>query len=166
MCVCVVAVVGLRVQQTSVPKGLIVSVKCLGVCVLSPLLFFPFFPPQSLSLCASAMMKKRERRSYASPGGTRLPPRIDKRDTCRYFLSARRFVPRLRIQRDAGLDLTPAAVWRLLTDGGERWALLMATASLSGSLSTRGAAEGHCVCWWAGEAHRRVEMLLLTFPKS
>lgn len=70
------------------------------------------------------------------------------------------------IQRDAGLDLTPAAVWRLLTEGGECWALLMASASLSGSLSTRGAAEGHCVCWWAGEAHRRVEMLLLTFPKS
>lgn len=85
---------------------------------------FSFFFSRSLSLLASAMMKKKKcHRSYAPPGDTRPPP-IDKRDTCRPFLSARRFVPRPRIQRDAGLDLTPAAGWRLLTDEGECWASL------------------------------------------
>lgn len=163
MCVCC----GCGVQQTSVPKGLIVSVKCLGLCVLSPLLSFPFLPPPIfVFVCFCDDEEEKTPQLCAAGRHTAPPDRIDKRDTCRYFLSAWRFVPRLRIHRDAGLDLTPAAVWRLLTDGGECWALLMASASLSRSLSTRGAAEGHCVCWWAGEAYRRVEMLLLTFPKS
>lgn len=92
------------------------------VRVFSPSLFLFF--SRSLSLLASAMMKKKKcHRSYAPPGDTHSPPR-----SINGILAATSclpgFVPRPRIQRDAGLDLTPAAGWRLLTDDGECWASL------------------------------------------
>lgn len=70
---------------------------------------------------------------------------------------------------DAGLSMTLAAVWRLLADDRECLALLevwlMGSVSLSGSLSTRRIAEGHCVCALASSDLLLYRNALIDIPK-
>lgn len=144
----------------SKPKGLIVRVKCFALCIcfffffFSPVLFvFVFGPEQE---CCADLVPSRCVQSQ-----------IDKRDASCLFLSSRSFVHSSHSE-DAGLSVTLAAAWRLLADDRACLALLevwlMGSAPVSGSLSTRRIAEGHCV--WPPQPFYCIEMLLLTFLKS
>lgn len=70
---------------------------------------------------------------------------------------------------DAGLSMTLAAAWRLLADDRECLALLevwlMGSVSLSGSLSARRIAEGHCVCALASSALLLYRNALIDIPE-
>lgn len=65
--------------------------------------------------------------------------------------------------------MTLAAAWRLLADDRECLALLevwlMGSVSLSGSLSTRRIAEGHCVCALASSALPLGRNALIDIPE-
>ena len=76
-------------------------------------------------------------------------PQINKQDAFSGVLSAQSFCSP-SFSEDAGLFMTLAATWRLLVDDRECMALLevwlMGSVPVSGSLSKRRIAEGHCVC--------------------
>lgn len=145
----------------SLPKGLIVRVKCFAL-FFPPLLFY-----SSLCLCVFVFEEEEEECSYHHVPSASAQFQINKQDAFHYFLSAQSFVPSSHSE-DAGLSMTLAAAWRLLADDRECLALLevwlMGSVSLSGSLSTRRIAEGHCV--WPPQPFYCIEMLLLTFLKS
>lgn len=69
---------------------------------------------------------------------------------------------------DASLSMTLAAVLRLLKDDRECLTLLevwlMGSVSLSGSLSSRRIAEGHCVCLLASSALLLYRNALIDIP--
>lgn len=121
---------------------------------------------QYLSLCVCGMKKKNVvttmcHQAVQSPGS------INK------MLSATSCPPRALLpllhSEDAGLSMTLAAVWRLLADDRECLALLevwlMDSVSLSGSLSTRRIAEGHCVCALASSDLLLYRNALIDIPK-
>lgn len=137
----------------SLPKGLIVRVKCfalcLSVCACVSVVFF------SIVLFVFVYFGDEEQECcyHHVPSGNAQSP-IDKQDAFHYFRSE--LCSPVLHSEDAGLSMTLTAAWRLLVDDRECLALLevwlMGSMPVSGSLSTRRIAGGHCVCALASSA--------------
>ncbi len=125
------------------------------------------FLQYSLSLCVCGMKKKNvvTTRSHQAVHSPRSINRMLSTTSC----PPRALFPSLHSE-DAGLSVTPAAVWRLLADDRACLALLevwlMGNVSLSGSLSTRRIAEGHFVCTLASSDLLLCRNALIDIPKS
>lgn len=136
----------------SIPKGLIVRVKCFALYVFSPCFSTVLFVWKNV---VTTMW-------YQAVQSPRLINRM---------LSIFPVCPELCCpphSEDAGLSMTLAAVWWLLRNDRECLVLLevwlMASVSLSGPLSTRRIAEGHCVCSLASSALLLYRNALIDIP--
>lgn len=118
-------------------------------------------------MCLGGDEEKECSYNHAPSGSTQ--PQIDKQDAFHYFLSTQSFVPPPSHSQDAGLSMTLAAAWRLLENDSECLALLevwlMGSVPVSGSLSTRRIAEGHCVCALASSALLLYRNALIDIPE-
>lgn len=145
VCVCNVvcaAITGLANERTE--RIDCWNVKCFALCM-----FFSFLQ-YSLSLCVCGIKKKKRNVVTATCHQAVNSPRSINRMLSATSCPSRALFPCSHSEDAAGLSMTLAAPQRLLADDRECLALLdvwlMASVSLSGSLSMGRIAEGHCVC--------------------
>lgn len=144
----------------SAPKGLIVRVKCFALSIF----FFSCYFATVVFVFVCFRNEEEECSYHHVP----LPARSINRRLSTTSCPPRALFP-LSHSEDAGLFMTLAAVWRLLVDDRECLALievwLMGSVALSGSLSTRRIAEGHCVCALASSALLLYRNALIDIPE-